>query len=198
MNYFAHGRDEIDNPERLAGTALPDWLSAANRGARLRRARLDDSDLAAGVRRHIDDDRWFHASEAFLRTSAELTGMIACERAWFWGHVLTEMLLDRFLIQRNPQRLDDYYAALDDLDLVAIEARVRPWLTRPAARLGEYVDAFLHHRFLYGYDDDNGLTQRLHGLGRRVGLDATGIGAILPDASNLVESRVDDLMSAPC
>ena len=49
MNYFAHGRHAIQDPERLAGTALPDWLSAANRGARLRRTRLDAKNGAAWV-----------------------------------------------------------------------------------------------------------------------------------------------------
>ena len=197
MNYFAHGRDEIASPERLAGTALPDWLAAADRGARLRRKRLDDSDLAAGVRRHLDDDRWFHVTEAFLRTSAEIADLLDCDRTWFWGHVLTEMLLDRFLIREDPGRLDDYYSALKDLDAQALEQRIRPWLTRPARRLPEYIDTFLHHRFLYGYLDDDGLFARVRGVGRRVQLDPTGMRAVLPQASNLVESRVGDLMSAP-
>ncbi len=36
MNYFAHGYRFIDDPYFMAGTALPDWLSVADRRVRIR------------------------------------------------------------------------------------------------------------------------------------------------------------------
>ena len=36
MNYFSHGRNFLDDPCYLAGTALPDWLSAIDRRVRVR------------------------------------------------------------------------------------------------------------------------------------------------------------------
>ena len=36
MNYFAHGREFVDEPYFLAGTAVPDWLSVVDRPTRIR------------------------------------------------------------------------------------------------------------------------------------------------------------------
>ncbi|MHC4957869.1 MAG: hypothetical protein ACYTGN_05790 [Planctomycetota bacterium] len=206
MNYFAHGRDDIDSPERLAGTALPDWLGASDRGVRLRSERLDDSDLAGGIRRHLADDHWFHESEAFQRTAAEIGELVRAVpgyrhewRGWFLAHVLVEMLLDRFLIREDPARLDAYYAALDTVDTAELVERVRPWLSGDPVQLPLYINAFKEHRFLYGYADDAGLFARLRGLARRVGLPALPdpIATVLAPAADCVETRLDDLLRAP-
>lgn len=176
---------------------------------RLKRERLDRSELAAGVRRHYRDDDWFHASEAFLRASAEATQRIAATpdyapalRGWFLGHVLVEMLVDRCLIRAEPSRLDDYYAALESIDRDWLLNTAQPWLTGPATRLGLYFDGFRAHRYLYGYLDDEGLFRRLRGLARRVGLPALpgSLARALPAIARLVEQRLDGLTrrSAAC
>lgn len=207
LNYFAHGMSEIGSPERLAGTAFPDWLGAADRSVRLDTARLDDSELAAGVRRHYHDDRWFHATGAFLRVCADVTDLVRAtpdydrsHRGWFLGHVLVEMLVDRFLIRDDPRRLDDYYEALESIDRAWLLEATRPWLTGPSDRLGLYVDAFLSYKYLYGYHDDDGLFARLRGLARRVGLPPLpgSMAGALPHAARAVEDNLDALMREPC
>src|SRR4029077_6482312 len=132
MNYFAHGIRFLDRPYFLAGTALPDWLSVADRRVRLRARNVlpfssgtgtPEAELAAGVLQHLADDAWFHKTAAFAVTSAELTVLLrealpadAVYRPAFLGHILTEMLLDSILIERDPARLADYSAALGQLD----------------------------------------------------------------------------------
>lgn len=212
MNYFAHGYLVLDDPYVVAGTALPDWLGASDRRARLRseRIRADGCprirSLAAGIRRHLEDDSWFHATEAFQRTWLELTQLLRDHetdsersRAWFLAHVLLEMLIDRFLIRQRPERLDAYYAAIDSVDLEWLDHAVRPWLTRPPAGLTAYAEAFRRHRFLYGYLEDLGLYRRLAGVARRVGLPRPSeeVSAVLPAASGVVERRLGALMEAP-
>ena len=58
MNYFAHGYRFVDSAYFLAGTAVPDWLSVADRKVRARskgaNQLLNDTDprvaaLAAGI-----------------------------------------------------------------------------------------------------------------------------------------------------
>ena len=58
MNYFAHALPFLDRPYFLAGTAVPDWLTVADRKVRLRSKHvevfLDDADpcvaaVASGV-----------------------------------------------------------------------------------------------------------------------------------------------------
>jgi hypothetical protein len=169
LNYFAHGRALVESPRELAGTALPDWLAACDRGARLRRERIrpagpDGAALAAGVVRHLDDDLWFHRTEAFLATSAELAERVSALdpaekrlRAGFWGHVLVEVLLDAHLIEEDPARLDAYYAALDAVDARWVEAASASWTTRPPRGLAAFVDRFRRWRFLHAYRADEPL-----------------------------------------
>jgi hypothetical protein len=213
LNYFAHGHRFLDEPYVLTGTALPDWLGAADRGARLRRERMNGNpdprahDLARGIDRHYRDDAWFHATEAFQRTSAEITALLREAepddpgfRAWFFGHVLVEMLLDRYLIREDRARLDRYYDALAEVDPLWLEETIRPWLTAPPSNLQRYIGLFADYRFLYGYLDDDGLARRLEGLARRVGLPPLPEVARsrIPEAARIVEPRVADLMREPC
>jgi len=205
MNYLAHGYRFLDRPRFVAGTALPDWLSASDRRSRLRRAAVEgiEGDLAAGVRRHMDDDAWFHSTEAFQRSEADLTEMVRCahrdeprQRAWFFGHVLVEMLLDAWLIEQDPSRLNDYYDALSAADLGGVREESAPWLTQPAERLDWFMDLFIESRFLEGYRTDEGLLLRLNGVARRVGLPSLSPRTLtlLPEARSLVFDRAPALL----
>jgi hypothetical protein len=212
VNYFAHGRGLVESPYELAGAALPDWLMACDRGARLRRERIEERDdpaaraLAAGVRRHLDDDAWFHRTGAFLATSAALSERIRALdpaderlRAGFWGHVLVEILLDARLIEEDPGRLDAYYAALDRVDPARVEVVAAPWATRPPRGLGAFIDRFRRWRFLYAYREDEPLLRRLDGLAHRVGLPPLPLSFLeeLPAARRMVADRAADLLRPP-
>src|SRR5215471_18395046 len=140
MNYFAHGMRFVDRPYFLAGTALPDWLSVADRKVRLRARNVEPfadgsgtpaAELAAGVLQHLEDDGWFHKTAAFAIASAELTVAFRDalpaddgHRPAFLGHILTEMLLDAVLIDRGPALLQEYYAALEQIDGRLVEESV--------------------------------------------------------------------------
>jgi hypothetical protein len=203
LNYFAHGRPFLDRPYLVAGTALPDWLSAGDRGARLRRELLDDSELADGIRRHWADDLWFHHSAAFLEVSGTITRDLRRAhpddprlRAAFFGHVLTEMLLDAVLIERAPRHLDAYYEALDRIDPAIVARAARPWLRQPAPRLAATIDRFRSSRYLHGYGEDGPFLRRVGGVARRVGLPVPPrLGDVLPGARRLVRERADELSS---
>jgi hypothetical protein len=204
VNYLAHGRDALDRPYVLAGTALPDWLSACDRGARLRRGAVNAAmgELAQGVRRHLDEDSWFHGTEAFLEVSGILARRLLASdpdaRAAFYGHVLTEMLLDATLMAESPGILDTYYAALAEVDPRRIDATVSSWTAAPPTGLIEFIDAFRRSRFLAGYATDPGLLARLEGVARRVGAPLPrGTADVLPDARRLVATRAGDLLTAP-
>ncbi len=204
MNYLAHGRDILDRPYELAGTALPDWLAACDRGARLRRGAVAAAmgDLAQGVRRHLREDAWFHGTQAFLEVSGILArGLREGDphaRAAFYGHVLTEMLLDAALIAERPDRLDAYYAALDEIDPRRIDAVAASWTTAPPRGLLAFIDLFRRTRFLEGYATDAGLLARLEGVARRVGAPLPrGTADVIPGARRLVTGRAKDLLAEP-
>lgn len=204
MNYLAHGRDILDRPYELAGTALPDWLAACDRGARLRRGAVSSAmgEIAQGVRRHLREDLWFHGTQAFLEVSGILAQRLRDgdpqARASFYGHVLTEMLLDAALMAERQDLVDSYYAALDEIDPRRIDAVAASWTTAPPRGLLAFIEIFRRTRFLEGYSTDAGLLARLEGVARRVGAPLpVGTADVLAGARRLVAERARDLLAEP-
>jgi hypothetical protein len=212
MNYFGHGRNFVDDPYFLAGTAVPDWLSVVDRRVRARtrlaRPWVDDADpylsaVAAGVVQHHQDDEWFHATRAFAELSLFLTSAtrkLLPEddgfRPSFLGHILVEILLDAALIERDVPRLQAYYDAMDSLDPAVVSRAVHRMTTGRADSLPEMIRLFCAERFLYDYRDDAKLLKRLNHVMRRVrlpGLPASFL-TLLPEARQAVGERLDELL----
>lgn len=211
LNYFAHGIRFLDRPHFLAGTACPDWLSVADRGVRLRSRRVspfvDDSgspraEFAAGVLQHLADDDWFHSTRAFHETTAELGrafkpfGDDDGFRAGFLGHIGTELLLDAVLIERHPKRLDDYYAALEQVDADEVSSFVSDMALRSPERLPRFVGLFRSVQFLRCYTDPHRLLTRLNQVLDRVRLPNLPDRAVtvLEVGYGLVAARADELL----
>ncbi len=191
MNYLAHALPFFDQPYFLAGTGVPDWLTVADRPARLRARHAElfqhDADprvaaVAAGVLQHLRDDAQFHATRVFAETSLELAVRVRDVlpadvglRPAFLGHLLVELLLDDALIAEQPDRLTEYYRILGGIDPGRVEAAVNRMLPRPTQRLAVFIDLFCRERILWSYREDDKLLIRLNQIMRRVGL------APLPD-----------------
>ncbi len=132
MNYFAHGIRFLDRPWFVAGTALPDWLSVVDRRVRLRPkgvapfadgSRSPEAELAAAssstskttigsTKRGRSRSRRAVSRDLFRDFMGPGDGF----RCGFLGHITSELLLDAILIERDPDRLDAYYAVLEQLD----------------------------------------------------------------------------------
>jgi hypothetical protein len=215
MNYFAHGRDYLDRPYFVAGTAVPDWLSVVDRRMRVRQRtvqRFDQDDdprvatVAAGILQHLHDDDWFHQTRAFAELSLELTRDIRQVlpeddgfRPSFLGHILVEILLDAVLIDQNPGRLDDYYATLARVDPQVVADAVNRMATRSSGLLSVFIPRFLAERFLYDYLDDEKLLWRLNHVMRRVQLVPLPerFMQIFPEARKRIQMRRDELLAGP-
>lgn len=212
MNYFTHGVRFLDRPLFLAGTAVPDWLSVADRTVRLREKRLqwdhlpDDDPLrefSAGVRQHLHDDEWFHRSRAFYEVTSEVADLFRAHlgpedgfRPGFLGHIATEMLLDRLLIERFPESLAHYYAALDRIDPHEIQALVNRIGPKETHRLAVFVDAFRQVRFLFDYRNSDDLLKRLNQVMRRVKLAPLPLSTaeVLEDSFDVLRRRGWELL----
>ncbi|MBW3538922.1 MAG: hypothetical protein KY476_01505 [Planctomycetes bacterium] len=185
MNYFAHGVRFLDRPWFLAGTAVPDWLSVADRRVRMREKRVAPlaessagavGELAAGVLAHLDDDRWFHQTPGFYETTGMLTRLFRealpeeGHRPGFLGHIAMEVLLDAVLIERDPPALGRYYAALDEIDPAVVEQTVNHMSPLQATNLAAFIEAFRRSRFLFDYCQPQGVLYRLNQVLGRVKL----------------------------
>ena len=211
MNYFAHGVRFLDQPLFLAGTAVPDWMSVADRGVRVRpklvealtREEGPDSETARGILQHFHDDDWFHRTPGFARVTAALTeqfrealagddGM----RPGFLGHIVTEMLLDAVLIEQDPRGLDEYYAVLGGVDPTAVQGVVNRSSRRSTDRLVHFIRLFLAERFLYDYLESERLLYRLNQVLRRVKLQPlpAGTAEVLDAGRELVRLNLQELL----
>jgi hypothetical protein len=214
MNYFAHGRPFVDDPYFLAGTAVPDWLSVVDRRVRVRpqqaQLHVDSPDarragVAAGIVRHHQDDGWFHGTRAFAELSLELCRMLRERlpedegfRPHFLGHILVEILLDATLIAEEPDRLEQYYAAIEALDGQSVEDAVAAISGRAAHNLATFIGLFSRERFLSDYLDDGKLMFRLNQVMRRVRLPLLprDLEGTLSTARAIVSRRRDELLAA--
>jgi hypothetical protein len=207
MNYFAHALPFLDRPYFVAGTAVPDWLTVADRKVRLRskhvEAFCDDPDpcaaaVAGGILQHLRDDAQFHGTRAFAETSLELTARVRDSlrgetglRPAFLGHLLVELLLDAALAADDPGRLTAYYRALDEVDAQRVEAAVNRMAPRQTERLALFIELFRRERILWDYLEDGKLMVRLNQIMRRVRLERLPdeFAAVLPAARRLVADR---------
>jgi hypothetical protein len=204
----------VDRPYVLAGTAVPDWLSVADRKVRLRPRQvepfLSDSDpvlaaVAAGVAQHLADDDRFHRSTVFYEVSGELTrrfrhvlGRDDGFRCGFLGHIATELLLDAVLIERDSSNLDDYYAAIESLDAVRVQTAVNAMARRPTQRLATFIELFHREQFLRDYLDDERMLYRLNKVMRRVNLPHLPVDLlpVLRDGRSLLRNHQSSLLPA--
>lgn len=214
MNYFAHALHHLDRPYFVAGTAVPDWLSVADRQVRLRPRQLEpwfdcadaiQAEIAAGAARHLHDDGWFHATRGFTEVTGQLTHLFRNElgaddkyHCGFLGHVGMELLLDAILIERFPQEFERYYAVLADIDPAEVQGAVNRMARQPTERLAWFVELFRQHQFLRDYSDDNLLLVRLNQVLERVKLSPLPADAVtlLAESRNIVRQRFDDLLPA--
>lgn len=196
-------------------TGIPDWLSVVDRKIRARRRAAEeflDSDddelraVATGIIGHIDDDRWFHGTQAFVQTNmqfaVELRDLLPGDdgfRPTFVGHILIEMMLDALWIRDDVGLVDRYYATLAELPADTIQRCVNRVTGRPTDKLSGVIERFTQIRFLYDYLDDDRLLMRLNQVMNRVGLTELPeqVKHWLPRAMDVVESRRLELLSPP-
>lgn len=213
MNYFAHGVRFLDRPYFLAGTALPDWLSVADRQVRLRARRVSpfhdggdspESELAAGILQHLHDDAWFHNTPAFAQVSGRLTRSFRDllpepedHRPGLLGHIVTELLLDAVLISRNPDALETYYRRMLEIEPLRVEAAVNRMAPRTTERLAYFISAFHKERFLGDYLIPERMLFRLNQVLRRVTLPPLPPEsvAVLETAWSPVAEHADELLA---
>ena len=214
MNYLAHGYRFVDEPMYAAGTAVPDWLSVADRKTRIRsrtvHAVLQDLNpeaklLANGMLQHLADDDRFHRSPTFLMLESEIGQRFRRlmpdaydHRPGFLGHILTELLLDAVLVERQPELLRRYYGALEHIEPADVQKIVNTVAARPAENLSVFISQFCRVKFLYDYLDDRLLLSRLNQVLRRVKLLMMDeqVLPVLCDARVLLRHHADELLRA--
>jgi hypothetical protein len=136
LNYFSHYFfDHIPhNHYYNTGLVLPDFARAAEGSKRINIHLEFDPDnqpgfynLNQGSKRHYSRDATFHNSEFFTQNSKLLEELFIQynfpkegQRIWFVEHILLELLLDRALIRKHRDVLEDFYDSLRQTKLQTI------------------------------------------------------------------------------
>lgn len=214
MNYLSHGVAFLDEPLILAGSVIPDLLSVVDRKCRVRSKKiaplLASDDLPSsvravltGVQSHLDDDDWFHGSAAFLDVSGRLSRLFRAampddetHRVGFLGHIVVELLLDRWIMEQNTTALDRFYTAFDTADPQVVQYSVGLAASRTTEKIVPFWHRFVDERFLADYPDPNRMLWRLNHVMKRVGLPklADDIETVLIEAYPVVTARATDLL----
>lgn len=212
MNYLAHGIRFLHDPWFLAGTASPDWLSVADRQVRLRPRQLipfmqhEDpriASFACGVMQHFEDDDTFHQNPVFYDVSSKLTQIFKEQigtddgyRPSFLGHIVTELLLDRWLMENYPDALADYYQQMHAVDAHEIQGMINMMVRVPTTRVAQFIELFREIRFLNDYRDYSRMLGRLNQVMRRVKLSplAPPCERVLIRGYELVEESATELL----
>ena len=137
------------------------------------------------------------------RAEREVTALLRrhhpeLRRATFLGHILVEILMDAWLMRRDPTLADRYYAALDELALEPLVGWLNAWATEPADRLTSWIEGFRRIQFLRTYSDDGEVVARLEAVARRVRLPALppGVHRAVHAARLWIEPRAPALLAA--
>lgn len=213
MNYLAHGIRFLTQPYHVAGTAVPDWLSVADRRVRMRAKRVESvlnqwpekspqHDVALGILRHLSDDDWFHTTLGFHDVTSRMTELFRSILPGdqyvngFLGHIVTELLIDAELSDQRPDLLERYYQALEAIEPRIVQEVVNAAAKEPTSQLVPLIPLFVRERFLSDYRQSNTLLKRLNQVMKRVRLPALpeSVIGVLDSGRELVAGSLSDLL----
>jgi len=169
----------------------PDVFSDANQKA-----------LQVGVNKHHLVDRLFHNALFFHKYSkalskmlreTELEGMPRFQH--FYGHILLEILIDKWLLKKNPKLVGDFYDLLGKVELNEIEEYLKlKGLAEHYESFAEHFNAFLGYRYLEHYLKDGGVVQamtkiaeKMHGYDLSTESDQAKLQNVVDQGMDLIE-----------
>lgn len=216
LNFFAHYYfDHIPGEkEHNFGLSLPDFVRNFAKGKKLRPLAdhvLQDvrySMLAQGTQKHFTRDARFHGSEYFKATESSLTALIKpvfqkldIARYWFASHLLAEMMIDRVLMKKHPQLLDNYYTDLQTADTGTIAIFLGDLGMDDLSTFQERLGRFNSSQYLRQYVNDPALIYSLNriyiftGAGKEWSKEQyTELQKLVPEAESLIFESIPDLL----
>ncbi len=167
MNYLTHFYFNTLRPEYSSvspdfhfGVALPDILSVYDRSLRFHAGPSDNfpADMWMGIQNHLQMDAFFHKSEFFKVSYEQIRQHLAVSipahldiRPFFLAHVLVEILLDHYILNREPELARKFYTQLHQPDAKRLVKAMEEHFGKNLGGLSDLINKFLVTRFLEGY-----------------------------------------------
>lgn len=214
MNFLAHYYFDarIGRPHFNFGLLMPDLVRNFIRGGRLP-ADLIASDHVAvdgiykGCVQHKDSDRIFHNWSGFTE-SMELCNdrLKSCPepfpRYFFHAHILSELVLDKILLNEQPGLADKLYTDFEQIDLTAVRLFLQNHEINNFHDFQLGFDRFMEVRYLTKYMHFTNIVYALGQIGKKMRLQpfTEYQKAFLLEVSEEIESHlrpiIPDLQSA--
>lgn len=119
-------------------------------------------------------DKKFHQSVFFKEAVAEISLLLdkdaAWPRKWFLNHVLAEIMLDRAIMDENPEVCPAFYSDLAAADAGIITSFLEHNGVENHHLFGERFGKFIEHQFIFNYQYNEKLIIALSRLYLRVGI----------------------------
>ena len=131
MNYLSHYYFDSseDNKYYNLGLILPDLARShisklrINPYKNIEFTTHEISSINKGCNKHFASDRKFHNWMTFVELTGRATDMIResgdkdINRDYFITHILVEVLLDKILLDQNPNLAEDFYTMIDSIEM---------------------------------------------------------------------------------
>lgn len=178
MNFLAHYFfDRTDNIYHNVGLILPDLSRNFCKGHLNLKQEFDTVEFNAlkqGSLKHLAKDKIFHQSEFFKNVQKSVSNLLDKEaqwpRKWFLNHVLTEIMLDRVLMDAHPSLCNNFYEDLGKANPDLIAEFLKKGGVLNYHLFKEHYLKFLEHQFIFNYLHNEKLIIALSRLYLKVGI----------------------------
>lgn len=188
MNFLSHyylHSEKIDNYFTV-GLTVPDVLGFHSRKIRLTKKILKElganeqdqkiKNFIAGMILHLKIDSWFHKSiffkekVEFLQESYKDFNEGKHRLPHFYAHIITEVLIDRYLLVHKPNVVDDFYKSYKDFDFSKISGLFRNRPSFEEERFLSLANSIANSSFLREYINDGQIFSILQRVSNRIKL----------------------------
>ncbi len=132
-----------------------------------------------GCAQHIERDRKFHNSIFFKNlsdfTSNHLDKKVNYERKWFLNHILLEIVLDRYLMDKYPNLCENFYDNLNKINLPEIINLLSTTNSFDTEVFEKKYSHFVKVHYIFSYKDNNKISYALQRIFEKVGINSKSI-----------------------
>ena len=188
LNYLSHYYVDYpeDRPYYVLGLILPDLVREieprkirfSSEALMLDSPQSEIADhLNRGIMRHLEVDIIFHNSPYFHKGCQVIKDWLSRftyksipNRIHIFAHVLLELMIDRVLIEKDPEMMDRFYDNLEQVEKQPLlDFFAHNGIIHRADAVYERVRYFCKDRFLYRYPDNEMMLYALNVLNQKVG-----------------------------
>jgi hypothetical protein len=115
-------------------------------------------ELASGTQKHFTRDQLFHSSQFFQQSESNLNAIFKpifesqnIARYWFASHIFSEMMIDRVLMKKHPEMLDQFYFDLTATQIDEITAFISSRGIEDIGTFSSRISRFNESQFLRQY-----------------------------------------------